>query len=324
MFGAVSFRKQGFANSLILRIGWLILFALAAFTLSLYLLIGRPTIDRLAESQMRLMSEQLEARLGRLFKSVEATLHSSQSWGMNGGLDQSQLLRFNEFFFPIIANHGEIASVIFAHESGREILLMHGDDGRWINRISDPDHFGQQTYWITWSPEREIEQVEIKNRDYDARTRPWFKGAMALDDNRKVFWTEPYVFFTAQEAGITAAMKWQGADGSNYVIGHDVKLSDIAEYTSQLGIGHGKSALLSSDGKLLSPLRMPVSTIVPRSARPCSRPRPNLAWSNWVAPTPAGWPTTVLKTGSTASGWPMASSGSAFSTRWKTAIARSG
>jgi two-component system, sensor histidine kinase and response regulator len=253
LFGAVSFRKQGFANSLILRIGWLILFALAAFTLSLYLLIGRPTIDRLAESQMRLMSEQLEARLGRLFKSVEATLHSSQSWGMNGGLDQSQLLRFNEFFFPIIANHGEIASVIFAHESGREILLMHGDDGRWINRISDPDHFGQQTYWITWSPEREIEQVEIKNRDYDARTRPWFKGAMALDDNRKVFWTEPYVFFTAQEAGITAAMKWQGADGSNYVIGHDVKLSDIAEYTSQLGIGHGKSALLSSDGKLLSP-----------------------------------------------------------------------
>ncbi len=54
MLRGVSFGRPGFANSLILRIGLLILLALAAFTFALYHLIGQPTVDRLAKSQMEL------------------------------------------------------------------------------------------------------------------------------------------------------------------------------------------------------------------------------------------------------------------------------
>ncbi|HLO61936.1 MAG TPA: hypothetical protein VK165_03130, partial [Azonexus sp.] len=218
MLKSVSFKQPGFAQSLILRIGLLILLALAAFTFSLYQLIGRPTVDRLAKTQMERTAEQLEARFGLLIKTVEVTLRSSQGWGKNGDLDLNQLLRFNEFFFPIIANHGEITSVIFAHESGREILLLMADDGRWVNRITNPQEWGNQTYWITWNAQREIEKIELRERNYDARERPWFKGAMALPDERSVFWTEPYIFFTTKEPGITASMRWQGADGSQYLI----------------------------------------------------------------------------------------------------------
>jgi PAS domain S-box-containing protein len=258
MLHGVSFKQPGFANSLVLRIGLLILLSLAAFTLSLYLLIGRPTVDRLAESQMQLAAEQLEARVTRLLKTVEVTLRSSQGWGKNANIDQTRLLRFNEFFFPIIANHGEISSVIFAHESGREILLLMTDDGRWINRISNPAEWGSQTYWITWSKDREIESVEMRERNYDARERPWFKGAMALPDDNSVYWTEPYIFFTTKEPGITAAMRWTDADGSTYVIGHDVRLIDIAEFTTRMTFGsQGKAALFLKEGKLIAPPRDP-------------------------------------------------------------------
>jgi hypothetical protein len=78
---------------------------------------------------MELAAEQLEARFGSLLKTVEVTLRSSQGWGKHADIDHDELLRFNEFFFPIIANHGEITSVIFAHESGREILLLMGEQG---------------------------------------------------------------------------------------------------------------------------------------------------------------------------------------------------
>ncbi len=258
MLHGVSFRQPGFANSLILRIGLLILFALAAFAAALYLLIGQPTVDRLARSQMERAAEQLEVRFGRLLKTVEITLRTSQGWGKAGDLDHDQLLRFNEFFFPIIANHGEITSVIFAHESGREILLLMTDDGRWINRISDPADRGRQTYWITWNARRQIESVEMRERDYDARERPWFKGAMALPDDRSVFWTEPYIFFTTKEPGITAVMRWQGSDGSHYVIGHDVRLIDMAEFTSHLEFSpQGKAALFLKEGRLIAPPRDP-------------------------------------------------------------------
>ncbi|WP_310493387.1 response regulator [Dechloromonas sp.] len=253
------FNKPGFANSLVLRIGLLILLSLAVFAFSLYQLIGRPTVDRLAESQMRLAAEQLEARVTRLFKTVEVTLRSSHGWGVNNDIDQAQLLRFNEFFFPIIANHGEITSVIFAHESGREILLLMTDEGRWLNRISNPAEWGNQTYWITWNKNRQIENVEMRERNYDARERPWFKGAMALTETQAVHWTEPYIFFTTKEPGITAAMRWTASDGSNYVIAHDVRLIDIAEFTTRMTFGsQGKAALFLKEGKLIA---------LPRDAR---------------------------------------------------------
>ena len=136
MLRGVSFKQPGFANSLILRIGLLIVLALGAFSFALYHLIGQPTVDRLARAQMELAAEQLEARFGSLLKTVEVTLRSSQGWGKHADIDHDELLRFNEFFFPIITNHDEITSVIFAHESGREILLLMGEHGRWINRIS--------------------------------------------------------------------------------------------------------------------------------------------------------------------------------------------
>ena len=258
MLRGVSLKQPGFANSLVLRIGLLILLSLAVFTFSLYLLIGRPTIDRLTESQMRLAAEQLDARVTRLFKTVEVTLRSSQGWAISSDIEQSQLRRFNEFFFPIIANHGEISSVIFAHESGREILLLLTSDGHWINRISNPEEWGSQSYWITWDKRRQIEKVEMRESSYDARQRPWFKGAMALPSADDVFWTEPYIFFTTKEPGLTASMRWQGADGSSYVIAHDVRLIDLAEFTTRMTVGsQGKAALFLKEGKLIAPPRDP-------------------------------------------------------------------
>jgi len=254
MLRGVSFKMPGFANSLILRIGLLILLALIAFAASVYHLIGRPTVDRLARSQMDLAAEQLEARYTRLLKTVEVTLRSSQGWGKNGNFDQHDLLRFNEFFFPIIANHGEINSVIFAHESGREILLLMTDDGRWINRLSNPEAWGNQTYWITWTTNRQIESVDVRERFYDARERPWFKGAMTLSGDDEVFWTEPYIFFTTREPGITAGMRWRAPDGSNYVIAHDVRLIDIAEFTTRVDVSpRGKAALFLKEGRMIAP-----------------------------------------------------------------------
>ena len=85
------FRMPGFANSLVLRIGVLMLVSLAVFAFSVYTLIGRPTVDRLAETQMRLAAERLEARVSHLFKSVETTLHSSHGWVGNNDIGEARI-----------------------------------------------------------------------------------------------------------------------------------------------------------------------------------------------------------------------------------------
>jgi two-component system, sensor histidine kinase and response regulator len=250
------FRKPSFANSLILRGALLMLLALLVFAAGSYYFIVRPTVNGLADAQMRLVSQQLEARVSQLLQAVETTLRSSRGWGADGSLDHNQVTRFNEFFFPIIANHPEISSVNFAHESGREILLLRNADGSWVNRLSNPDRWGKRTYWLFWSTTHELQRVEMRNLDYDTRKRPWHRGAMALQDDTTIFWTEPYIFFTTKDPGITAAMRWTAGDGSRYVIGHDVRLFDLATFTAALMIGQaGRAALLQADGKLLAPPR---------------------------------------------------------------------
>jgi signal transduction histidine kinase/HPt (histidine-containing phosphotransfer) domain-containing protein len=247
-------RDRSFADSLIVRGALLMLLALVLFAVGSYEFIVRPTVNGLADAQIRLVSQQIEARVQLLLKTVETTLRSSRGWGENGDLDHNQLRRFNEFFFPIIANHPEISSVNFAHESGREILLLKNADGTWVNRLSDPDHWGQRTYWLHWSSTRQLESVEMRLLDYDTRKRPWHRGAMALADDSNIFWTEPYIFYTTKEPGITAAMRWTGRDGSRYVIGHDVRLLELSAFTAGLTVGAvGRATLLQADGKLLAP-----------------------------------------------------------------------
>lgn len=223
-------------QALVIRSLLLVILVLAIFSGSVYMLLMGPAIDRLAEAQMGQSAEQLEARVRRLLKSVEITLNTSRSWGEQGEIDHDRLLRFNEFFFAVIGNHPEISSVIFAHESGREILLLQSPDGKWKNRISDPERLGRRTYWITWSQDRRIESIEMRELDYDARKRPWFQAAMAAERDGEIAWTEPYIFFTTKEPGITAATRWRAADGSRYVMGHDVKLLDLSHFLSLIHI----------------------------------------------------------------------------------------
>lgn len=245
--------KRTFGSSLVVRTSGLILLSLAVFALGSYRLVVMPTVSGLAQAEMGLVSQQVDAHIQRLFESVEVTLRSSRGWGLNGDLDHDQLSRFNEFFFPIISSHTEISSVNFSNESGREILLLHTVDGKWINRLSNPVVWGRKTYWLTWSADRVLEKSEMRELDYDTRKRPWFQGAMALPNDDAVYWTEPYIFFTTREPGITAAMRWTGKDGSRYVIGHDVKLLDLSRFTTGLHLGsRGVAALMTDSGALLA------------------------------------------------------------------------
>ena len=247
-------KRDSFANSLMLRISLVILLSLAAFSTAQYLLVGQPTVSRLAESQMRLVAEQVESRFNRLQESVELTLRASHSWAMNSAIDNSQLLRFNEFFFPILSNHPELLTIILAHESGRELSLRQDENGNWLNRISNPAEWGDTTYWIVWNAHREIERVEVRRQAYDARQRPWFKGAMTMGNPYALYWTPPYQFFTSQAPGITAAMRWRSADGSSFVIAHDVLLRRLGELTGNMHVSeHGTAALMLHDGRLITP-----------------------------------------------------------------------
>ncbi len=244
-------QKKSIRYSLLLRAFAIALLTLCVFAASAYRFLVEPTIDRLAQAQMQQTAGELEARLRRLIGTVETTLRISRGWGVAGSLQQDDIRRFNEFFVPVIAQHTEISSAIFARESGSELFLLRAADGTWTDRVSDPKRWGRQTRWTTWGTQGEIEKLEVREQDYDARSRPWFVGAMAMARDEDIYWTEPYTFFTTREPGITAASRWTAQDGTRYVIAHDVRLLDLSHFTRQLRAGHNGIGVLLDDNKLV-------------------------------------------------------------------------
>ncbi|HEY4079183.1 MAG TPA: response regulator [Burkholderiaceae bacterium] len=245
-------------KALVLRITALLAAVLLVFSYCAVRWLVAPSVEALARAQMAQVTAELDARVQQLLKSVESTLRTSQSWGRYGLLSLDDLPRFNDFFFAVIANNTEISSVQIANENGREIFLLHNEDGSWVNRISDPVHWGRKTYWLHWNGNRELVNVEMRELDYDARTRPWFKGAMALNDESKSAWTEPYVFFTTREPGVTASAMWKGADGQRYVISHDVRLMDLSRFSTHVAAGStGMAAVIDRAGRVIALPRDP-------------------------------------------------------------------
>lgn len=239
-------------TSLVLRTTGLIFLSLLIFALGSYHLIVRPTIHGLAQAEMGLVSQQVESRIQRLFDAVQLSLRNSRAWGMNGELDHSQLVRFNAYFFPVIANHTEISSVIFADDTGQEILLLHTPDGKWVNRLSHAAKWGRKSYWLTWSAGQTLEKSEVRYDDYDAREQPWFKGAMALPQADQQHWTDAHVLPASQVAGITVSMRWKGRDAQRFVIAHHVNLHTLSRLTTGLQLGNrGVAALISEGGAVL-------------------------------------------------------------------------
>jgi hypothetical protein len=165
-------------RALVLRISALTIAVLLVFAASVFGLIVKPTIDRLANAQMNEAAGDLEGRLQQQLGTVETMLRTSLDWGRQGRVSQDDVQGFNEIFFSVMANRPAISSALLTDETGREILLLRNPDG-WVNRLTDPQHWGHQARWTYLDADRKVVRTEVGKTEYDARTRPWFIAAMA-------------------------------------------------------------------------------------------------------------------------------------------------
>jgi serine phosphatase RsbU (regulator of sigma subunit) len=146
--------------------------------------------------------------------------------------------------------------MMVADDRGREIMLMRTSDG-WRRRESRRDEWVSRVRWTEWTDGASERDSTFAELEYDPRTRPWYLGALALDaavnqPRGPIHWTEPYTFFTTKDPGITASVVFVAPDGRRHVIGFDILLSDIAEFTSSLAVTeHGGAAVTTEDLRLV-------------------------------------------------------------------------
>lgn len=258
---------SSFLHMMLTRAFGIVLSALLLFGFGIYILLIQPTMERVADAQMNQASSEMEASIQQLARGTETILytirgvleHNVLFAGQDGVNDVAwpaepqQIAEFNSFFLPFIDNNSSVSSIHIARLDGTELLVMRDDRGQPFNRISHPDGNNNQVQQLTWDSQLKHSTMKDVQSSYDARTRPWFQAASRHTEKNHINWTQPYLFYTTGEPGVTISQQFQTPDAQRYIIALDIKLQDVSHYTSQLEVStHGFAVLFDDQMHLLS------------------------------------------------------------------------
>ena len=162
--------------------------------------------------------------------------------------------RLEQLLFQQLQIAPQFAGVYYGSEGGDFVYVMRSPDGPGEFRSKIIDHVGgQRRTRLIWRTDNfaVVEQREDPADIYDPRERPWYVKARS---ERTTIWTDPYIFFSSQQPGITLAAPVFKTDGGvRGVVGVDIEISMISEFLSRLNIGtNGKALIIHRNGDVIA------------------------------------------------------------------------
>ncbi|NMG50103.1 response regulator [Azoarcus communis] len=246
------------ARGLPLRLSAIVAGCLLAFAAVFAVLVLRPATETLAHEQLRLSAGWIRAQALRDIDAVGSMLDTTLAFARGKHLDVDREHDFVSLTLPLLQGNPRVSAIMIADEDGREVFLIRQGEN-WRSRVVHAESVGRQASWTQWSAsDGQVIGHDLRDSDYDPRNRPWFAGARALSRDGEHGWTAPYLFYTAQQPGMTRYTRWRGADGRMRVLAIDLLLTDLSAFTAAHIIGqHGGTAVLAADGRVLGLPRSP-------------------------------------------------------------------
>ena len=218
------------------------------------------SLSRLVISQA---IDHTEAQLGGFVAPIVDQLLLLRSWGSKGLLDLETPEHLQLLLTPLLENNPKISAVILADGRGFEYMLLRKGE-QWTSRRITNHASTQRVHVREWTQQETKVRESWPGIDYDPRHRPWYRGAQEKHGESDlmstpaqpldlIHWTEPYVFFTVKQLGITASVRFLTPDGREHVIGLDVLLSDVQTFASHVKVlDHGNVAILTDDYRIVA------------------------------------------------------------------------
>jgi serine phosphatase RsbU (regulator of sigma subunit) len=223
--------------------------------LAISLVVSDRTVKRLSGVLTDQVIATTDAQVMRFFEPIFSAIEIAAKQATDGDFEEFPIDRLDNYFEPVIERMPQISSIMYAHANGDEYMLLQSQ-GNWQSRLSRPESHGNQQAVREWRDPTDTRSQAVRTIDYDARTRPWFQGALQrLEDlgpdaplRDRIHWTVPYRFFTTNEPGMTASLAFRMHSGTIAILGFDVLLADISRFTSQLHVGNnGKVFVVRGD-----------------------------------------------------------------------------
>lgn len=261
----------------------LLMLALCLAILSITMFTAREIVKGASERLISRALDRSTSELEGFFDPVERSLAVAHVWAAEGTLDPDAPDRLEALFRPMLEAYPLMSSINLGDSEGRNWMLLRRPEG-WLMRRVDPIRTGDDVFYREWnasgaSREWRVEDPGPEDR-YDPRTRAWYEAAASAGGEdasgaSPVYWTDPYLFFTTREPGITAAVNARTPDGRRIVLAVDVLLRDISAFTQALEVSeNGFVAILTEDRRLVGlPGHPELAEPAARTAALLKRPR---------------------------------------------------
>ena len=242
---AISLRR-----SLRYRVGVLVSAAVVVVGAGFFLFGVKPIVDRVAENEFTRAATELDASLDQLFEPAEQILRMSRGWIGESPPALDDPGELNRIFLPVLETLPQASSIVAGTSAGEGWMLLVNADGSLINRMTDLGRWHNEHRFFERDTSGEVRSYR-QTFEYDPRERAWYLAAIA--EPYGVQWTEPYIFFTTGDPGITASTHFTLGDGRDMVVGLDLKLRDLSATTMSAGVSaHGMALVLTHDLRVLA------------------------------------------------------------------------
>ena len=172
--------------------------------------------------------------------------------------------RLEQLLFQQLQIAPQFAGVYFGGEDGNFVMVSRTPDeaGPFRSKIISIEDGERQVELIWRKDDFSVVAREMTPDDpYDPRERSWYRQAKA---DQGTVWTDPYIFFSSRQPGITLAapvlrpVNGKRAAGGTHrsiwgVVGVDIEISRISDFLSRLKIGlNGKALIIHRNGDVIA------------------------------------------------------------------------
>ena len=219
-------------NTLRRRLLFLLLAAQVATVLARVLVSGRFSSAAEADHTARLLSanasESAEAIRAHL-EPAEALVDLTSNLLISGDLEREAL---QDTFHEAITRTPQMSGAFLASPDG-DFLFVSRDGDDFLHKYTTVDGPTRSTSFELLDEDGELlDAFEDPDDNFDPTVRPWFLGA--VETQTEAVWTQPYVFFTSGDLGITASRAVVRNGELVGVVGADIALGELSEFLREL------------------------------------------------------------------------------------------
>lgn len=213
------------------------------------------TKKSIAQSLIEKSIQNVRVSLNGFFNPIKNALLSTKDQASMDFFDDKSNISMNNYFVPMIKNYPQLSYMGIGNSDGYEIDVIP-NNGIVNNRCVFINSNSKEV-WTSWK-ENPISNKWILTKTWediiknDPRERPWFTGAVKAKKNQ-INWTNPYIYNTTFEPGITASVKYlKPNDNKTYILAFDLTLTDITSFTQNISMSkNGKAFVLSKSGQYI-------------------------------------------------------------------------